>query len=143
MTLVHATCVAVGRHGVLLRGPSGSGKSDLGLRLIDAGASLVADDQVSVTAVDGRLRASAPQTIRGLIEVRGIGVLPLPSTQDVELSAVVDLVAADEIERLPAPATVTLDGIALPLYRLDARAASAAAKIRLLLQTGQESIGAG
>lgn len=140
MTLVHATCVAVDGRGVLLRGPSGCGKSDLALRLIDEGASLVSDDQVELSVIDNALMADAPTNIRGLLEVRGLGLVRLPTAQHVRLAAVVDLVDGDEIERLPKAATLSLSGVHLPLYRIDARAPSAPAKIRLLLRQGQESI---
>ncbi|WP_040850329.1 HPr kinase/phosphorylase, partial [Nitrospirillum viridazoti] len=78
MIRVHATCVSVGGAGVLLRGASGSGKSDLALRLVDAGALLVADDQVALAAdpTATLLTATAPERLAGLIEVRGLGILP-------------------------------------------------------------------
>ena len=140
MPLVHATCVAVDGRGVLLRGPSGCGKSDLALRLIDDGASLVSDDQVSLAVVDDGLIADAPANIRGLLEIRGLGLVRVATAQHVQVAAVVDLVDGGRIERLPKAATLALSGIRLPLYRLDARAPSAPAKIRLLLRQGQESI---
>ncbi len=73
--LVHATAVAIEGEAVLLRGPSGSGKSDLALRLIDGGAQLVADDQTLLRRAGGRVLASAPPAIAGLLEVRGVGVV--------------------------------------------------------------------
>ncbi|HAQ33260.1 MAG TPA: serine/threonine protein kinase, partial [Rhodospirillaceae bacterium] len=75
MTLIHGTCVALNGVTVLLRGPSGSGKSDLALRLIDGGGRLVADDQTLVEIQGERLVATAPETIAGKMEVRGVGVL--------------------------------------------------------------------
>ena len=96
--LVHGTCVALGRRGVLLRGGAGSGKSDLALRFMalpSGGAlcpGLVADDQVYVTAnPDGTLTASAPPTIAGKIEVRGLGIMPVPFLPEAELVLVCDL----------------------------------------------------
>lgn len=70
---VHASCVAIGGRGVLLVGPSGSGKSDLALRLIDGGAELVADDRVALRLADGRPVADAPPALAGLLEIREIG----------------------------------------------------------------------
>ncbi|MDE0940637.1 MAG: HPr kinase/phosphatase C-terminal domain-containing protein, partial [Pirellulales bacterium] len=87
-TLVHATCVAIGEVGVLLRGPSGSGKSDLALRLIEGGAKLVADDQVVLSEVAGSLLASAPAALRGKIEVRGCGILDIPYEKSVSMRLV-------------------------------------------------------
>lgn len=132
-TLVHATCVAIGEVGVLLRGPSGSGKSDLALRLIEGGAKLVADDQVVLSEVAGSLLASAPSVLRGKIEVRGCGILDIPYENSVLMRLVIDLVLRDEIPRLPEPVCCDLAGRALPLYRLHAFDASCSAKVRSLV----------
>src|SRR5690606_18170052 len=75
MLLIHATCVVIGEIGVILRGPSGSGKSDLALRLVDTGGLLVADDQVFLSVENGALVARAPPTISGKLEVRGLGIV--------------------------------------------------------------------
>ena len=75
MVQVHATCIDVDGVGVLLRGPPGSGKSDLALRLISDGARLVADDRAELTVDSGQITVSPPSEIAGLIEVRGLGVL--------------------------------------------------------------------
>src|SRR5258706_794686 len=101
-TRLHATCVAIGGAAVLLRGPSGAGKSDLALRLIEAGARLVSDDQVLLTAESGRLVARAPAPIAGQIEARGIGIVPVPTATSAPVALVADLVAPEDIERLPA-----------------------------------------
>lgn len=139
-TLVHATCVALrqGRiwRAVLLRGPSGAGKSDLALRLIESGARLVADDQTELSLQDGRVIASSPATIAGLIEARGLGIVTLPRDQLVKRARVallVDLVPRERIERLPEPAQETLLGVDLPLLALSPFEASASAKLRLAL----------
>ena len=128
---LHATCIAIGTVGVLLRGPSGSGKSDLALRLIDEGARLVADDRVELAVEDNRLVARSPAAIAGKIEVRGIGIVAVASVGRATVGLVLDLVDGAEIERLPEPAHDTLLGIALPRLRLDPFTASACAKIRL------------
>ena len=130
-TLVHATCVRLGAAGVLLLGPSASGKSDLGLRLIDGGATLVADDQVLVEAASGTLLARAPPNLPGKIEVRGIGLIHVPVAPRVLLALAVDLDPAALGERLPRPERWQCEGLAIPLVRMDAFAASAAAKVRL------------
>lgn len=133
MLLVHATCIDIAGSGVLLRGPSGSGKSDLALRLIDGGAVLVADDQVVVEGADGVLRASAPAVLAGLIEVRGLGIMRLPY-QDSTLRLVVDLTPVAEIERLPDDDRCDDLGVTLPVIRLAPFEASAAAKVRLAVR---------
>ncbi len=133
MTLTHGTCVTLDGVAVLLRGPSGSGKSDLALRLIDGGARLIADDQTLVDMRDGRLVASAPETIAGEMEVRGIGILAVEAETSGILGLVVDLVA-DPPERMPEPETTEILGVALPLLRLNPFEASATVKLRLAVR---------
>ena len=137
---VHATCVALrlGRrwHGVLLRGPSGAGKSDFALRLLDEGARLVADDRTDLAVKGQRLIASAPATIAGLLEVRGLGIVALPRSRRaarVEVALLVDLVSPKRIDRMPQPMSEKVMGVALPVLALAPFEASAAAKLRLAL----------
>ncbi len=127
---LHGTCVDLGGVAVLLRGPPGAGKSDLALRLIDGGAHLVADDQVELQLERGRLVPRAPAAILGLIEARGIGLLPVPARSGATLGLVVDL-ATDDIERMPEPSVVELLGVRVPVVRLNPFEASAVAKLRL------------
>lgn len=97
----HGTVVDVAGAGVLLRGPSGSGKSDLALRLIDRGATLVADDQYLTRPSRRGLVAYAPEALYGLLEVRGLGILSIPAIKTTILKLVVELVDAGDIARLP------------------------------------------
>ena len=134
-TIVHGTVVRWQGHGILLRGPSGAGKSDLALRLIERGALLVADDLVRIEAgCDGRLVARAPGR-GGLIELRGQGVFRQPALAQATLDLCLDLVhgAVLAADRLPEPATTTYCGCRLPLHRLDPFAASATARLAVLL----------
>ena len=133
--LVHASCVSVGGRGVLLCGPSGAGKSDLALRLIDAGGVLVSDDQVALRPAEGRVTASAPDALAGLLEVRGLGIVRMPRCDAVSLALVADLDPALAIERMPDPAARTLCGIPVPALTVAARHASAAALIRAALRS--------
>ena len=119
---VHASCVLVGARALLIRGPSASGKSRLTLELIqaaDAGslrfARLVADDRVHLAAIGGRLLARPTESLAGLIEVRGTGLLRLSYEPCAVIGLVVDLDAGDS-SRLPAPEQrqVIIDGISLP-----------------------------
>jgi RNase adaptor protein for sRNA GlmZ degradation len=128
---LHATCVALGGAAVLLRGPSGAGKSDLALRLIADGARLVADDQVELWAEDGRLLARAPAAIAGLMEVRGVGIVPAPALAAAPVELLADLVAAPE--RLPEPGVETILGVAIRRIELAPFEPSAPAKLRLAL----------
>lgn len=132
--IVPGTCVAIEGHGVLLRGPSGAGKSDLALRLIEEGAVLVADDQTALDQKGGELRASAPPTIAGLLEVRGLGVLRVPATPSAPLACVVTLIAPRDMIRLPDDERIGVCGINLPHFRLDAFEVSAVAKVRLAVR---------
>ncbi len=111
---LHATCVAVGEAGVLLTGPSGSGKSALALALMAYGAVLVADDQ-TVLAVQGDVVvATCPPAIKGMIEARGMGLLNAETRERVAIRLVVDLGQTESL-RLPPFRTVTLCGRTLPL----------------------------
>ena len=140
--LVHATCIALdggaGPRGILLRGPSGAGKSDLALRMIDQGAHLVADDQCALTARRAgkatQIIARAPAAIAGALEVRGLGLRDVPSVAEAPVALVVDLAAAETIERLPEAASEEILGVAVPRLHLDPFAASAPAKLRLALR---------
>lgn len=132
MPTLHGTCVEIGGSGVLLQGESGSGKSDLALRLIESGARLVADDQVVVAREGESVKASPPENLRGLIEVRGLGILRLPHIPEVPLSLAVSLGAP---ERMPEPETRDILGCGIPLVRLAPFEASAPAKVRLALQS--------
>jgi RNase adaptor protein for sRNA GlmZ degradation len=132
--LIHATCVALDGRGVLLRGASGSGKSDLALRLIDEGALLVADDQTEIGEEQGRLVARAPATIAGRLEVRGLGIVNQPALASAPLALLVDLVPPSAVERLPEERHERLCGRDIPVIALDPFAASAVAKIRLALE---------
>lgn len=129
LMLLHATGVVRDGHAALLTGPSGAGKSDLALRLIDRGWTLLADDYVGIALREGSVRALAPEATRGLIEVRGIGLVRISSTDEAPVALIVDLVA--EVERMPEPVTRLLLGVALPCFTLDPWQASAPIKLEL------------
>jgi len=122
---LHASCVARGGIGVLLLGPPGAGKSDIALRLIDRGFSLVADDRVDM---DGDC-ARAPMALAGLLEVRGLGILRLPYTERAHVRLAVTLGPA--ASRLPDPGRhAELD---VPHVSIDPRHPSAACQVALAL----------
>ncbi|WHO38166.1 HPr kinase/phosphatase C-terminal domain-containing protein [Sphingobium sp. AP49] len=130
---LHATTVAIGGRSVLLYGASGMGKSDLALRLIDRGAILVSDDYTLLKRVDGRLIATSPATISGRMEVRGIGIIPMPHVSESPVALLVDL--ADAVERMPmTPTSRAIAGVEVPVIAVVAREASAPIKVELALK---------
>lgn len=130
---VHATTVARDGRAVMLLGSSGSGKSDLALRLLERGFGLVSDDQTLIRRDGKRLIATAPPTIKGKIEVRGIGIVEMPSIEDVPVALAVELMS--DMERMPDDSRQrTFLSISIPLVSVDAMTASAAAKVVLALE---------
>jgi RNase adaptor protein for sRNA GlmZ degradation len=129
---VHATAVALGGRCVLLLGPSGAGKSDLALRLVDRGWRLVADDRVVLTPENGALWASAPPVLAGLIEVRGVGIVPEPALARAQVVLALDL--AMPPDRLPDPVARGLAGVAIPCLGFDPRGESVVLRIERALR---------
>ena len=130
--MVHATTVASDGRAVLITGPSGSGKSDLALRLIDRGFVLVSDDQTIVRRDGERLVATAPATIAGKFEIRGIGIVDMAALSEAPLALIVELTS--ELTRLPDDGRERqMLGLSVPLITVDAMTASAAAKVAVAL----------
>lgn len=139
---LHGTAIALDANAVLIRGAAGAGKSDLALRclamaptaLIPGPVLLVADDRVDVSRTSSGLKAAAPATIRGMLEVRGQGIVTVPYVDSAALVMVADLVAPEHVERLPDPVPqAEILGFSLPLLRLAPFEASAPAKLLLAL----------
>lgn len=142
---IHAALIALDEKGLLLMGPSGAGKSDLALRLINrppmppllnAPPELVADDRVVLERRGEQLIGTAPEPLKGLLEVRGIGIISLPFKSEVEISLAIELGAPEKRQRLPETPleTVTLEGVALPLLHLGPFEASAPEKLLLAMR---------
>lgn len=130
---VHATTVARDGRAVMFLGPSGSGKSDLALRLFERGFTLVSDDRTLLRRERSRLIASAPLTIKGKLEVRGLGIVEVPNVDDVPVALAVELVG--DMSRLPDESRErTFLSVPVPLVSIDAMTASAAAKVVLALE---------
>ncbi len=128
--MLHATSLALGDTGILLRGPSGAGKSDLAYRMItEHGACLIADDQTLLNADGATLVANCKEGWAGQLELRGLGIVTVPHSQDVRVSLLIDLVGRGEVPRLPQPAFETLLGVDLPALKLHAFDLSTPVKI--------------
>ncbi len=141
-TLVHGTVIAVGDRAVLIRGPSGSGKSDLALRCLMSGnglgdglVRLVADDYAEVANRGGVLFVKAPAAIRGLLEIRGLGIRKIAAAaEEARLALIADLRPPEDIERLPDTGVrESILEVDVPVTAFAAFEASAAAKIIVAL----------
>ncbi|HEV8407118.1 MAG TPA: HPr kinase/phosphatase C-terminal domain-containing protein [Sphingomicrobium sp.] len=129
---VHASTVANDGRAVLITGPSGSGKSDLALRMLDRGFTLVSDDQTIVKRQGDRLLSTSPPTIAGKLEIRGIGIVDMENLSDVPVALIVELTS--DIQRLPDDARERpILGVSIPLISIDAMTASAPSKVALAL----------
>lgn len=129
--LIHATLVSIGKYGVLLKGKSSSGKSDLALRLIESGrARLVADDIVEIFAKKGKVYGTSPENLRGLLEVRGVGIIKYPYVCRKTVDLSVNLVLQPQnIERMPRECSEKILGLEIPQIDLYAMENSAPQKI--------------
>lgn len=135
--VVHASAVALGARGVLILGPSGSGKSGLALMLMAYGAQLVSDDRVVLSVCDGLPWMSAPDAIGGLIEARGVGLLRADPAPGAWLSLVVDL-ARTATHRLPPALEISVAGDTIPLVH-KMESAHFAASILQYLKAGRSA----
>lgn len=139
--LAHGTCVALGDRAALLRGASGSGKSDLALRFLALAeedglrAGLVSDDQVWIDARDRGVTVTTPKGLAGLIEIRGLGIKRVPFLPSAELVLICDLVAAENVPRMPPEPLerAALAGVEIPILRLAPFEASAPLKLRMAI----------
>ncbi|WP_282008073.1 HPr kinase/phosphorylase [Brevundimonas aveniformis] len=133
---IHATAVALmtasGWRAVLLRGPSGAGKSDLALRLLGRGGwQMIADDRVHLWRSGASLYVAPVERLAGALEARGIGLMDVPFRPLARLGLIAD--CGEPAERLPDPLSEVIEGVAVPVVALDARAPSAPDKLRLAL----------
>jgi len=128
----HASAVVLGDRGIVIAGEAGSGKTQLALALVSHArahglfARLVADDQVFLSAHQGRLVCIAPKTIAGLAEARGVGPRPISHMEKAPVDLIVRLVERSAAERLPEAESEVLEGCEVPLVRLPSHEAGAA-----------------
>ena len=137
MMNIHTTCIAIKGKGVLIFGTPGSGKSDLALRcILNKKAILVADDRTNIDISSGKIIASCPENIKGLLEVRGVGIQKMQTTDSCEIKLAIELVKSyTDIERLPEPSYYKIGEIKIPLLKLYAFEPSAVDKIVIKLES--------
>ena len=128
---IHATCIVIDGIGVLLTGASGTGKSDLALRMLDRGARLLSDDYTEVAVREGQLIGCPPTALAGKIEVRGVGIIDCDNMPEAMIGLEVRLDAP--VVRMPEAETITHFGVDIPLYALCALEASAPLKLEALM----------
>ena len=144
---IHATLVQLFGFGVLLRGPSNSGKSSIALRLLDEAeqsrtpCSLIADDQVILTSKAGHLVGKAPDNLFGKIEMRGVGIINIEARHECMIDLVVDLVAPQSLERMPDEKLdyITIFGVKIRRISIAERNPDASVIIRTILKAFPEA----
>ena len=128
----HSTSVVIEDLWVLIRGKSGIGKSDLALRLIDSGATLISDDLTICKKIDDYLYLYPHSETKGLLEVREIGIMTVPYVENIKLTLVVELVE-EQFERIPRVMSCNILGIKFPKIKIFGKSSSAVAKIKIKL----------
>ena len=129
---IHSTSVVIEDLGLLIRGQSGSGKSDLALRLIDSGATLISDDLTICKKIGDYLYLYPHSKTKGLLEVREIGIMTVPYVENIKLTLVVELVE-EEFERIPGMMSCSILGMKFPKIKIFGKSSSAVAKIKIKL----------
>ena len=128
----HSTSVVIEDLGLMIRGQSGSGKSDLALRLIDSGATLISDDLTICKKIGDYLYLYPHSNTKGLLEVREIGIMTVPYVENIKLTLVVELVE-EKSERIPGMMSCSILGMKFPKIKIFGKSSSAVAKIKIKL----------
>lgn len=125
--VLQASAVVVGGRAMLIEGPPGSGKSSLALALVDRGAGLIGDDAVTLTRVGELLVATPPPRIAGLLDVRGVGIVTLPTAPPAPVALILTLggPAAERLPEKPLP-TRSIAGVGVPVLAFDPGSIAAA-----------------
>lgn len=130
---IHGTSVAIENNGILITGESGTGKSDLALRLIDSGATLIADDITICVLTKKEILLYPDEQIKGIIEIRGIGLIRVQYIEGIKLKLIVDL-NKKKLHRFPVREDKkTILGVKTPVVFLSGNEASAVAKVKFKL----------
>lgn len=129
---LYATSISIEDNGIMIIGSSGSGKSDLALRLIDSGGTLISDDRTVCERKDNKIFLFTLKEIKGLIEVRGVGIIKVPYVENVQLKLLVSL-TEEKLDRLPRIKNKKIFNISIPQIKISAKDISAVAKIKLKL----------
>ena len=130
---IHATCINLKSKGILILGDSGAGKSDLALRLITLfSAKLVGDDRVEIQNNKGCIKACAPEVLKGLLEVRGVGIIKTEYLEESKVDLVIKLTSG-KLERMPDNKEYEIEGIKMPLFYINPFEVSAPSKVFAIL----------
>ena len=136
---VHGTSVSIDGDGVLFRGPPGSGKSDLALRMINFGAQLVSDDQVCLTRRNDNIFMSSPPTIRNSLEVRGIGIVNTIVQKEAPLILILNMLPNNVTSRMPVWQLCTFFDIKVPAVEFAPFEISAHLKVKLAINLARKN----
>ncbi len=136
---VHSSSIVLDDNGVLIMGDSGSGKSDLALRLIDNGATLISDDVTICKKKINEIYLFCPIATKGLLEVREVGIITVPFVEKIKLKMVVKL-TNENLNRIPKKKFYKILGLKIPLLMMDGRNSSAVVKIKVKLNEIREEI---
>ena len=129
---LHATSVAIEDNGVAIFGDSGSGKSDLALRLIDSGATLISDDITVFSKSEKNIHLFGVENTKGLLEVRELGIITVPYIEGIRLKLVIKL-TDKEIERIPKKNQTNLLGLKFPKLEINGKNSSSVVKVKVKL----------
>lgn len=129
---LHATSVAIEDNGVAIFGNSGSGKSDLALRLIDSGATLISDDITVFSKSEKNIHLFGVENTKGLLEVRELGIITVPYIEGIKLKLVIKL-TDKEIERIPKKNQTNLLGLKFPKLEINGKNSSSVVKVKVKL----------
>ena len=129
---LHATSVAIEDNGVAIFGNSGSGKSDLALRLIDSGATLISDDITVFSKSENNIHLFGVENTKGLLEVRELGIITVPYIEGIKLKLVIKL-TDKEIERIPKKNQTNLLGLNFPKLEINGKNSSSVVKVKVKL----------